>query len=94
MSAQSCQPVDHPSGWQARLQLGCDPRLGASRLTRRQHVGPLTIQKPLYPEGPEVCHCILLHPPGGIVGGDRLEIELEVDAGARLLATTPGAGEW
>jgi urease accessory protein len=94
MSAPACQSVDHASGWQALLHLGCGPRLGASRLLRRQHVGPLTVQKPLYPEGPEVCHCVILHPPGGIVGGDRLDIALQVDSGARLLATTPGAGKW
>ncbi len=49
------------------------------------------MQRPFFPEGREVCHVYLLHPPGGIVGGDRLRIEARVDAGAHALLTTPAA---
>jgi urease accessory protein len=52
------------------------------------------MQKPLYPEGERVCHGILVHPPAGIAGGDELAVEVEVDAGAHALLTTPGAGKW
>jgi urease accessory protein len=52
------------------------------------------VQKALYPEGPGVCHAIVLHPPAGIAGGDQLEIRVEADAGAHALLTTPGAGKW
>jgi urease accessory protein len=84
----------HSSGWQARLAVVCASRLQASRLVRREHSGPLVVQKALYPEGLELCHCVIVHPPGGIAGGDRLDIDLRVETGARLLATTPGAGKW
>jgi len=94
MNADACRSAQPARGWQARLGLACAVRLGASRVVHSQHAGPLSLQKALYPEGPEVCHCIVLHPPGGVAGGDRLEIQIRVEPGARLLVTTPGAGKW
>lgn len=81
-------------GWQARLNLGFERRGNASILSRREHLGPLRIQKPLYPEGETVCHGIVLHPPSGIAGGDQLEIAVQAGPGAHALLTTPGAGKW
>ena len=92
-SRQALEEAARP-GWQARLALGVERRGGSSVLVQREHSGPLRVQKALYPEGPDVCHAIVLHPPGGIAGGDSLEISLAVGAGARALVTTPGAGKW
>lgn len=80
--------------WQAGLRLDFGRDGDTTRLVRRAHHGPLRVQKALYPEGPDVCHVIVVHPPGGVVGGDRLEIDIEAGAGCRVLATTPGAGKW
>jgi hypothetical protein len=61
-SRQAIEEAARP-GWQARLVLGFERRGETSALVRREHFGPLRVQKALYPEGPDVCHAILLHPP-------------------------------
>ncbi|MEW5890989.1 MAG: urease accessory protein UreD [Pseudomonadota bacterium] len=82
------------AGWRARLDLRFARRGQATILAARRHVGPLALQKPLYPEGEGVCHAIVLHPPAGIAGGDELALNVELEPGARALLTTPGAGKW
>ena len=76
--------------WTARLKL--DVSLEAARsVARFEHDGPLRILQSLYPEGDAVCHNVLVHPPGGLVGGDTLDMQVQVGAGAHSLVTTPGA---
>jgi urease accessory protein len=60
-------------------------------VARYAHKGPLRILKSLYPEGDAVCHNVLVHPPGGLVGGDTLDMTVTVGSGAHGLVTTPGA---
>jgi urease accessory protein len=76
--------------WHARLQL--DYRLEAAKtVARHSHNGPLRILQSLYPEGDTICHNVLVHPPGGLVGGDTLELEITAEPGTHSLVTTPGA---
>jgi len=90
------KPVEalHGSGWHAALELGFSFDDERSALTRRRHNGPLLVQRPFYPEGQKVCQVVIVHPPGGIAGGDVLEIDLSVDRHACAQLTTPGAGKW
>jgi urease accessory protein len=81
-------------GWRARLDLCFAQRGAGTVLARRSHRGPLVVQKPLYQEGREVCQAIVVHPPGGIAGGDALSLDVEVGAAAHALITTPGAAKW
>ena len=76
--------------WLAKLDL--EYRMEATRcVARHVHTGPLRILRSLYPEGDEICHNVLVHPPGGLVAGDTLDIKVRVASGAHGLITTPGA---
>jgi urease accessory protein len=79
-----------PAGWQGHLQLRYW-RDGERTTALDRHEGPLRVLQRLYPEGPGICHHVLVHPPGGIVGGDELQITLEQAEGSHALLTTPGA---
>ncbi|WP_078083127.1 urease accessory protein UreD [Microbulbifer mangrovi] len=78
--------------WRAGLALQFERTERGCRLARNHHHGPLYVQKPFFPEGRDLAHVYLLHPPGGLVSGDRLEVRVEVKKGARALVTTTGAG--
>jgi len=80
-------------GWDAALRLVFRRDGARTVLARRSSRGPLQVQRPFYP-GDGICHVYLLHPPGGVVGGDRLEIRAELDNGAQVLLTTPAAGKF
>jgi urease accessory protein len=101
--------ISTPKEWLARLDLDfhvarsvstatatAGVGVGASFQTnlKHRHLGPLRIQKALYPEGPALCHAIIVHPPGGIAGGDRLEVLLRSQASSQGLVTTPSAAKW
>lgn len=86
--------IPDSAAWHAQLHLRFEDDGGTTRLTGRAHSGPLRVQKPLYPEGPRICHAIVIHPPGGIVGGDQLAITAEARAASHAFLTSPGAAKW
>ena len=80
--------------WKAELALVFRHLDHRTFVAERRHEGPLVVQKPLYPEGPGVCHSVLIHAPGGIAGGDALTLNLRLERDARALITTPAASKW
>lgn len=86
-------PADFSAGWKAELQLRFAFGHGKTVIAHRRHIGPLLVQRPFYPEGP-ICHVYLLHPPGGVVAGDTLGIDIEAANGSAALVTTPAAGKF
>lgn len=80
--------------WHAELALGYGRFGDSTRPVQRRHKGPLRVQKHLYAEGPDVCQHIIVHPPGGIAGGDRLDISASTGRGAWAQLTSPGAAKW
>lgn len=95
MNTAEKKPVlldDEQGNWSAHLWLEFETRQAGTRMVKANHRGPLYVQKPFYPEGADCAHVYLLHPPGGMVSGDSLDIRVAVDQGSHVLVTTPGAG--
>ena len=80
------------AGWRGELRLTLARSGRRTVVARRSHLGPLNIQRAFYPED-DVAHVYLLHPPGGVVGGDALAIDIDVQHGAHALITTPASGK-
>ena len=87
-------PALFTPSWHAELELGYARVKDTTRPVLRRHLGPLRVQKHLYAEGPQVCQHIIVHPPGGIAGGDQLNISASVGPDAWAQLTSPGAAKW
>jgi urease accessory protein len=85
--------IGRSAGWEAQIALSLEPRRGRTVLAQKRQQGPLTVQRAFHPEGAP-CHLYLLHPPGGVVGGDRLRVEAELAPDAHTLFTAPGASKF
>ncbi len=92
-SSQTGEKLGKPGGWHGSLNLVYAQRHGATQLIHNQVKAPLKVQRPFYPEGPDVCHSVVLHTAGGVVGGDRLSIDFNLEPNAHALITTAAAGK-
>jgi len=92
-AAAVLQPDQRP-GWRAGIELEFRAEGGRTVLAKNLHHGPLVVQKPFYPEGEDLAHVYLVHPPGGVCGGDTLAVALGLGESAHALATTPAAGKF
>jgi urease accessory protein len=90
LAATGALPASGRDGWEAALELGFEQRPQRTVLGHRRQRGPLAVQRSFHPEG-DTCHLYLLHPPGGVAGGDRLDISVTTQPGTSALVTTPGA---
>jgi len=75
---QDSNKIDQRDRWQAELKLDYQLKGNKTFLAKKSQKGPLTVQRPFYPEG-GICHNYILHPPGGVVGGDELQIQLKAN---------------
>jgi urease accessory protein len=80
--------------WQACLNLDFSHKNERTYLAKNLHLGPLVLQKTLHPEGGQFCHGVIIHPPGGVAGGDALMLNVTLNENSNALLTTPGAGKW
>lgn len=90
LTAESSKPLRQ---WRAQLDLCFKESDGRTRFDHCLHEGPLRVQRLFYPEPSGKAHCYLLHPPGGVVLGDELEINIALTNGEALV-TTPSAGRF
>lgn len=82
------------TGWQARLDMRLAPdATGRTVLAHLSHLGPLRVQRPFYPQDGH-CHIYILHPPGGVVGGDAVAIHAHLAAHSHALFTAPGSSKF
>lgn len=87
------QTAPKTQAWQGVAHLAYQMRGERCTPTETFTQAPLKVQKPLYPEGDRICHSTLVHTAGGMVGGDQLDIDLNLEASCRALLTTAAANK-
>jgi urease accessory protein len=79
-------------GWHGQLDLQFTKTDLQTEIQRSYAHAPLKLQRPFYPEG-DICHTVLLHSAGGMVGGDRLSYNIDLAPDSRVVLTTAAAAK-
>jgi urease accessory protein len=79
--------------WEGTVTLHYDRVGDKTRLAKVWHQAPLKVQRPFYPEALGICHTILIHTAGGMVGGDRLIYHLTLAPHTHAVVTTAAASK-
>ncbi len=82
-----------PSPWLAKLNLEFRQTHGRTVMSDNTHSGPLRVQRTFDAEDGSK-HVYILHPPGGYVAGDVIDIGITTQDGSHLVATSPGAAKF
>ncbi|MCL1474928.1 urease accessory protein UreD [Argonema antarcticum] len=85
--------IEVSTGWHGNLNLVYASSTGNTQVIHASSQAPLKIQRPFYPEGADVCHSVILHTAGGVVGGDRLSLDFHLQPNAKALITTAAASK-
>ncbi|MCV3214448.1 urease accessory protein UreD [Plectonema radiosum NIES-515] len=93
MNQCNYQAAKLENGWHGKLNLVYADFLGTTALIHNSHQAPLKVQRPFYPEGQQVCHSVILHTAGGVVGGDRMTLNFHLQPNAQALITTAAASK-
>ncbi len=83
---------DKSNNWYGNLNLVYAQHRGKTQIIHSQMKAPLKVQRPFYPED-GVCHSVVLHTAGGIVGGDRNNLSFHLQPNAQALITTATASK-
>lgn len=78
-------------GRAGRLQLQYAQRDGRTIITTSHCTSPWHLLPPIYLDDTGAAYTLLVNPSGGLVGGDRLSIEMTVDEKAHVLISAPSA---
>ena len=81
------------SVWEGRIDLDYHYKDLKTRVKSSFTKAPFRLQTPFYPENDHVCHSVIIHTAGGIVGGDRLVQNINVGENCHTLITTPAAAK-
>lgn len=89
-SPPPCVPAAR-AGRTGRLRLVFAVRAGRTVLQDSYAEPPFAVGRVFHPAGPDLAHVILVQTTAGLFGGDALDVEIEVQSGARVVLTSQAA---
>lgn len=77
--------------WQGKISVIYEYQEGKTKVKSSYNKAPFKIQRSFYPEGNSICHSVILHTAGGIVGGDILTQNIHLFPHSQVFITNPAA---